>query len=403
MANGKVEAQPTQEEVIAKWTAIVVVVFGIWALLVLLTMFQFAHEVNLKAGIHLHEQKLMILKHAAKREAEGFADEAVYWRRQADTLPDKMFEKFDRSQKLYPIEMETLYILARYCLDEGLLDKGIKASVRDLYLNPNYKWGHNNLGVCYDRLAQIKAARRSYYRALVVDAYQVYAHFNLGVGHTKDDRFDLAIPKFHSAIESQPGKHEALKYLGFCYQEFGELEKAIYYFDRCIPAYIKAARDPEKNIDPAQMKRDVDVISRDIVRMARIIGDVTTEVTYLEKLLTDNPTAMELRRILIDTYQRTGDNAKIAHHIRQLTKYNPKEPLSWYNLAVLDTHYQRHQRASDSLKKAVALGGTEFLERARKDRTFLKFANSTIKNGKSPCPQFFLQSAIIMGKSLRYS
>lgn len=185
-------------------------------------------------------------------------------------------EAFDRSVKIYPQEMETYYIYGRYCIDavseidkvvppgtepteeqkkqlarmqlryedrQTWIERGIKALLRDLSMNPNYKWAHNNLGVLYDKAQDIDKAREYYLRALAVDDRQVYALFNTGMGYMRKGTtklqtlqqvaskpaeeinqlqedaltdFRLAIPFFKRTLRVEPERTDVEKYLDLC-------------------------------------------------------------------------------------------------------------------------------------------------------------------------------------------
>jgi tetratricopeptide (TPR) repeat protein len=145
---------------------------------------------------------------------------------------DHVYRDFDKSVAFYPHYMEAYYIMGRYYidgsayetqvlgkLDTGRLERGAEVLEHDIYMNPSYKWAHNNLGVIYDQLAgiyDIKAdnldklaekekdgsgfrkraedlrleaeryrekGRQSYKKALRVDPDQIFALNNLGNGY----------------------------------------------------------------------------------------------------------------------------------------------------------------------------------------------------------------------------
>ncbi|MCA9428841.1 MAG: hypothetical protein KC994_27430, partial [Candidatus Omnitrophica bacterium] len=170
-----------------------------------------------------------------------------------------VFNSMEKASEVYPQQMETNYILGRYCIDAvGILYEpwmirtrtdrydekvreeneeriaeiekqyglnvedlihyaqlGIDVHKRDIYMNPHYKWAHNNMGVLCDKMAMIQAdlaavttdpeekrehqaqaaeleaeSRECYAKALEIDDLQVYALFNLGISaYTKDRDF----------------------------------------------------------------------------------------------------------------------------------------------------------------------------------------------------------------------
>lgn len=184
-----------------------------------------------------------------------------------------MFKCFTRAMQVFPYQMETFYILGRYYIDAvvelesaaplrntgsaprlsmGLNfddrrrynEEGIAILQADLFMNPNYKWAHNNLGVLYDRyydlirpgndsmgtlfnvtpdpeqaLAVSAASNLTYHRVLAIDEEQVYAHFNLGLGAVKMDQYDKAIEELNKALISDPSRYDIYKYLSNCYSQ----------------------------------------------------------------------------------------------------------------------------------------------------------------------------------------
>jgi len=348
----------------------------IWSCLVLLTMLQFTHEVNLKVGIYRHDQAEEAIAKSESLARAGNDEEARLYADYAHRLYREMYKRFDRSLELYPLEMETLYILGRYCIDNDNPQKGIEALWKDLYLNPNYKWGHNNLGVCYDRIGNVEMARESYRRALMVDRFQVYAHFNLGIGYLKEGSVKTAIPEFLATIESDPQKEQAYKYLGSSYMELGEYEHALEAFDKFTklilknPAYGKNgqiadpnARDELKRVLPQQLQ------------LAMKVGDVTAEADCLEALLELDPSSIKNRKALITILQQAGDVKNLMHHIRELTKYAPTDPYSWFNLALLQASLgEDAAEVLKSARKSLELGKKQdILQRLQEHPTFEQY------------------------------
>ena len=132
-------------------------------------------------------------------------------------------------------------------------EEGIVVLQTDIFLNPNYKWAHNNLGVLYDRLydlikpekeesvgplfhvtpepeqaiAVMEASKEAYRRVLVVDDEQIYAHFNLGLGAIKLKQFSRAIDSLNRALITDPSRYDIYKYLSSCYVQTKEYKRAL--------------------------------------------------------------------------------------------------------------------------------------------------------------------------------
>ncbi len=206
------------------------------------------------------------------------------------------FYYFDRAMEYYPYQMEIYYILGRYYIDaivamekvldnggaaaanllpkvmrienrKKLNDKGIVILQTDLFMNPNYKWAHNNLGVLYDRLKEYydpnsrfadiykappnpvqvesvnQASLETYFRVLDIDREQVYAHFNLGLGAMKEHHFDLAIDELNRALMVDPLRFDIYRYLAGCFLEIKDYKRAMMasnkFMSKTILAFIQ--------------------------------------------------------------------------------------------------------------------------------------------------------------------
>ena len=214
---------------------------------------------------------------------------------------DKVFTCMEKSQSIYPQQMETNYITGRYCIDavtkvfpqwrvkyrpdlypdpkrqekndasierlrfENKLDVdsiqeyallGIDLHKRDIFMNPNYKWAHNNMGVLYDKLHTVNEeladveedpekkaeylrisreneleSRSCYNKALEIDDLQVYALYNLGQGALRDRDFGLAAKYFSRTYMADPTRGDVNFFLGKCYIAIEELENAVSAFE----------------------------------------------------------------------------------------------------------------------------------------------------------------------------
>lgn len=342
----------------------------VWTLLVVLVMHQFCHEVNLRGAIRKQEYAETAIQYAEQAQRQGDERRAAQYQAAAHDFYAEMYEMFSHSRRLYPFEMETLYIWGRYCIDNNNPQKGIEVLLDDLYQNPNYKWGHNNLGVCYDRQND-PMARESYRRALMVDPNQIYAHFNLGIGYLKEGKFAKAIPEFQATIASDPKKQEAYKYLAYSYEELGEHEKAIETMEK----YSEVIGGSSKNNDSTSVAK-LTALYKQQLQSAMRNDDVTAEVKYLEKLIELDPTANDMRQALIRRLQDLEDDERLVHHIQEMTKYNPKDPYAWYNLALVEAAKGREESLVENLKKALSLGSEEMRARARQDSSFARYRDN---------------------------
>ncbi len=188
-------------------------------------------------------------------------------------LYNEMFHHFEDARAIYPYQMELFYILGRYYIDAvmdidnasrspqgsaylnqvGLepqnrmkyIEEGIVTLQTDIYMNPNYKWAHNNLGVLYDRLSgTLKGdyhSKAAYGRVLNIDNEQIYAHYNLGLGAWNKGDYETAIERLEMALVVDPGKTEIYRYLANCFAAVNDFESAIIAADKYLGYSIRDA------------------------------------------------------------------------------------------------------------------------------------------------------------------
>jgi tetratricopeptide (TPR) repeat protein len=227
-----------------------------------------------------------------------------------------VFQTMKKASEVYPQQMETNYILGRYCIDavsllykpwevktrtdlygeeerkagqeiiermreERQLDvdkiqeyaqMGIDVHKRDIYMNPHYKWAHNNMGVLCDKLSLINAdlaavekdpekkaeylkksrqfqedSRNCYSKALEIDDLQVYALFNLGVGaFSKDKDFDLALKYFERTLLADPRRGDVHIFISRCHLANRNMEGAVEAAERL---YAWVSERPSNRIE----------------------------------------------------------------------------------------------------------------------------------------------------------
>ena len=245
-----------------------------------------------------------------------------------------VFQTMKKASEVYPQQMETNYILGRYCIDavsmlykpwevktrtdlygekerqsnQKLIERlredrqldvdkiqeyaqmGIDVHKRDIFMNPHYKWAHNNMGVLCDKLSLINAdlaavetdpvkraeylrkseefkedSRNCYSKALEIDDLQVYALFNLGVGaFSKDKDFDLAVKYFERTLLADPRRGDVYMFISRCHLADGNLEGAIRAAER-LYAWINER--PSNRIEP-QLHEDMIRNLQQVTRIA---------------------------------------------------------------------------------------------------------------------------------------
>ncbi len=98
-------------------------------------------------------------------------------------------------------------------LRQRLIREGIVTLQSDIYMNPNYKWAHNNLGVIYDRLDNEHLSQAAYNRVLKIDEEQIYARYNLGIGYMQQGKTEQAVRSLEQALVVDPGRTDIYSYL----------------------------------------------------------------------------------------------------------------------------------------------------------------------------------------------
>ncbi len=200
------------------------------------------------------------------------------------------FTCFLNAERIYPYQMETFYILGRYYIDavmasenailggekamenlpQGLRpdylpyynERGIATLQTDIFMNPNYKWAYNNLGVLYDRYYELlkpdsafrkffnipndpakvaaleEASRLTYGRVLSIDKEQVYAHYNLGLGAFKRKDYKQAAERLNMALMVDPSRYEIYRYLAQCFINLEDYTRACRATDKYLEKMI---------------------------------------------------------------------------------------------------------------------------------------------------------------------
>jgi hypothetical protein len=250
---------------------------------------------------------------------------------------DYVFQAMEKASEAYPQQMETNYILGRYCIDavqktypawmiktrgaaseeereqnaqtiarlweqyqldvDKIVDYanlGLEVHKRDIYMNPHYKWAHNNMGVLCDKLTEVyndlaevetdetkkrqylelvayysNEAKNCYRKALEIDDLQVYALFNLGVGAFRDMKMGRAEKYFERTLLADPRRGDVNYFLVRCR-----------YLQQDWPGVVDAARAlfewgaerPSNKLKPHE-QRETESILTQLARTALREGD----------------------------------------------------------------------------------------------------------------------------------
>ncbi|MBU1086434.1 MAG: hypothetical protein KKD05_02835 [Candidatus Omnitrophica bacterium] len=84
------------------------------------------------------------------------------------------------------------------------------------------------------------------------------------------------------------------------------------------------------------------------------------EIEFYEKLLKDNPNYVDALVPLAEAYTRAGQYSNGLLIDEKLAKLNPDDPIIQYNLSCSYSLLERLDNAFLALKKAIALGYSDF-------------------------------------------
>lgn len=346
---------------------------------------------------------------------------------------------FQKAMRLFPYQMETFYILGRYYIDaivdiesvglsrnaenaiklpaglkyedrRRLNEEGIVILQTDLFMNPNYKWAHNNLGVLYDRyfdlikpgadgvgsifgvqpnpeqaVSVMNASSLTYQRVLAIDKEQVYAHFNLGLSAIKAKDYASAIEELNEALITDPSRYDIYKYLSNCYNQSRMFRRAYRaaekYLEKSILLQAKASLEGSQNLanyqQILQYLRDNDYGKA--VAMARLLfqfndadaynlfigiaSDLIQEKENPEEELTAKTVEMA-EKILANpspenylwhakVYEKIKKYDKAAHALEDYLRIKPNDPDMLHSLMLIYVEMNDLPRAYKAMSNLV--------------------------------------------------
>ncbi len=271
----------------------------------------------------------------------------------AQKLEDRLFNLFDKSIAVWPFHMETYYILGRYCIDFNRLEKGIEVLKQDLFMNPNYKWAHNNIGVLYDQTGEYHKARDVYYRALLIDPQQIFAHFNLAQGYlSKVRNIPMAIKHFYGVLDSNSHRLDVYGKLAWCLREEKRYDEAKKILDDYF--YLRPLLNPKEegyaNEDFANYQL--------LIAIHRDLGQDEKALEVFEKLQRENPDSVGVRREHIRELIRQERLPEALQELKSLAFLTPNDANVQLQMAELCMAAPGAASEAEShLRKAIALGG----------------------------------------------
>ena len=327
-----------------------------------------------------HEQFAKQAPHLAVHNFNSFEDGIP-------GMIDQLFNYFDRSIEVWPFHMETYYILGRYCIDFQRNDLGIKALELDLFMNPNYKWAHNNLGVMYDQTGQDQAkkekallvdptsgeiqglssseyyakARNVYYRALLIDPQQIFAHFNLAQGYmTKERNIPLAIQHLYGVIDSDPNRLDVYGKLAYCLIQEKQWEEAA----RILDDYFYRRKKEQK--DKKGYSNDDMLNYQMLITVYRELNQPDQEFQTYEEVLKLIPNSMPIHQEYVRELLKNKHYSKAFEEVKKMSYLKPQDPQIQLQLAELTLIiHSSTEEALPYLKNAIRYGKEPIRRRIR--------------------------------------
>jgi tetratricopeptide (TPR) repeat protein/SpoVK/Ycf46/Vps4 family AAA+-type ATPase len=110
----------------------------------------------------------------------------------------------------------------------------IQHYTKAIEVDPTYRAGYSNIGVCYSFLKQKDTALLWFYRAIGVESS--YGHSWMNVGHTESGRkhYNEAIYHYKKALEYGKNGAEMYNWIGNCYYNQGQQGQSIQWYQKAI-------------------------------------------------------------------------------------------------------------------------------------------------------------------------
>lgn len=340
-----------------------------------------------------------------------------------------VFKCMEKSEDIYPLEMETNYILGRYCIDAAALvfrpwqirnhpdlfddaerkenekdiadlrstyeldvDKlvdyanlGIMVHKRDIFMNPNYKWAHNNMGVLYDKLNQIyetlsqtskdpakqaeyaslaldseQQSRNCYSIALEIDDLQVYALYNLGHGAMRDQKLELAQKYFSRTLLADPRRQDVNFFIAKCRLGSHDLPGALESFQNLF-AWSDSEKQKQEDRERLKRQREKREDQKWDFKPKEVIDDyqkreseqLLLEMTRMSLSGGDAKVGYEAAKLLTKQYNRCRYLPMVAHGAADMG--NAQEALDLVNAAMTECGPRVSSEVVFSQAKALCL------------------------------------------------
>jgi tetratricopeptide (TPR) repeat protein len=139
----------------------------------------------------------------------------------------------------------------------------------------------NQLGICYQRMGDLNAARAAYQAAIELNGKYAEAYNNLGTLEHTRGKYKKAIAAYHRAIEIKPQDALFFKNLGAAWLARGNVEKALEAWSTAVGLDPLALEGNAVKVATS----DIDV-ARQYYLFAKLVavrGDIAKAIEYLGK------------------------------------------------------------------------------------------------------------------------
>lgn len=306
-------------------------------------------------------------------------DNVVYWRArnemdQVNAMVYQTMAHIDRVRELNLPDRLVWYEVGSFLTQTGEFGPAVEAFWRDLQLNPNYQWSHNNAGFGLEQIAEqqgntpgrLRDARAHYYAALIIDPYQSKPYLNLGVNFMRLQEFHLARGYLTIAILHDPALADAYKYRAVANQHLADQATETREQQRLREQIVN---------DLSQFFAVREQLAPDEVEVLYHFAGMLEEVSRLDEAIAawsryekETGFNLKIRLRLVDLLARTGRVDRAEEMLRVLLRRRPDDAELHYSLArVLAYQGQPHYRESMEVLARALRADPELAERAQND------------------------------------
>jgi tetratricopeptide (TPR) repeat protein len=144
---------------------------------------------------------------------------------------DRAEQPIRNAIRLSPDDATAHYFLARLLYTDNRFNEAIEESQKVVSLAPNFVRAYENLGLCYEGKYQLEEAKRSYLKAIAVDATSnkktEWPALDLATLLIHQNQLAEAKPYLVQALQINPNNTQALIQMGTLLERAGDLKGAL--------------------------------------------------------------------------------------------------------------------------------------------------------------------------------